>query len=77
MARRLLDLSHKELNPLLLTTIEKYFKQDIKMYCKQHYVLIVVHIHLVDLLIFFLHLLLGFQTMISLEVTQLHYAISM
>lgn len=47
------------------------------MYYKQHYVLIVVHIHLVDLLIFFLHLLHGFQTMISLEVIQLHYAISM
>jgi hypothetical protein len=65
VARHLLNLSHKELNPLLLTIIEKYFKQDIKMYCKQHYVLIVVHIHLYDLSSFFLHLLHGFQTMIS------------
>jgi hypothetical protein len=32
MAGRLLDPSHKELSPLLLTIIEKYFKQDIKMY---------------------------------------------
>jgi hypothetical protein len=46
------------------------------MYCKRHYVLVVVHIHLVDLLIFFLSLLHGFQTMIPLEVIQLHYAIS-
>jgi hypothetical protein len=76
MASHLLDLSHKELSLLLLTIIKKYFKQDIKMYCKRHYVLVVVHIHLVDLLIFFLHLLHGFQTMIPLEVIQLHYAIS-